>query len=363
PATNTAAPPAATATSAPPPSPTAVSVAASPTFVIPTAIATPVPGVVAMAALVQSPAGSPDYTPEVQAYFALFYKARTLAPGGQFDLSTITNLTAPPYRDYTLALLNKNQADADAGKLRQVSYSDVAVIGVTLDAPGADGKPVVAATIHRTQTQVRTDSTVSPETLDLQFLLKRTDLGNGQVAWQAFDFFNPAANAWLSDLARAAAVTTAQIGPEIQDYFTHFYTARSVSAQGQFDFATTQGLTALAYQQYTLPLLQQQQAEVDAGRVTGVSYSGISVRVESWDPLATSHGGIALAAVTRTSHVQRPGQPEEIQTATYHFRLHRHVGDDGKPFWIAYDFLSPISGKWVSDSAGMSGQVPEPGHG
>ena len=65
-------------------------------------------------------------------------------------------------------------------------------------------------------------------------------------------------------------------------------------------------------------------------------------------------------AVTRTSHIGRPGKSEEVQTGTYQFRLHRHQGDNGEPFWVAVDFLSPISNKWVSESAGIAGRSRRP---
>ena len=381
-ATDTPAPPAATATLAPanatdtpaaagptstvPPGAAATNTivaATSPTalFVVPTAPPTAVPTVIPLQA--HSSGGKPDYATELKAYWDLFYKARTLAPGGKLDLATVGSLTAPPYRDYTLALLDKSQADADAGKLRQISYSDLKIEDITAQDPGPDGSTVVVVTISRTQTQVRTDSNVPAQNLSLVFRLRRTPGPGGTVSWQAFDFFNPANSAWLSDSMSSSLVSPAQLQSELNAYFARFYAARSLQPGGQFDLATTGEITLFAYQDYTLPLLQQQQDEATAGKLTAVRYSDIAVKVEKWDPQATNHGGIVTVTVTRTSHVQRPGQPEDVQTASYQFRLHRHQGEDAKPFWVAVDFLSPITGKWVSESAGLSGPVPPSGHG
>jgi hypothetical protein len=363
----TAPAPAATATSpaatAPPTAQAAAT--AGPTqaavFVVPTAPPTPVPGVVAMDAVVSK--GAPDYGAELNEYWRRFYAARTLTAGGHFDLATVTDLTAPPYRDYTIALLEQSQADADAGKLQQVSYSGVTVRGFDPPAPAEGGALTTNVTIDRTMRQQRSDITQAPQTLTLQFRLRRVDLGGGKVSWQAYDFFNPATNAWLSDTVAATQVTLADAQSGATDFFKRFYAARSLAPGHPFDLAATGEMTAGAYQDYTLPLLQQQQAEADAGRLSAVSYSDISAKVESWDPLASSHGGLATVSVTRTSHTQQAGKPADTQTATYQFRLHRHQGEDGRPLWIAVDFLSPITNRWVSESAGMSGPIPPAGHG
>ncbi|HEX6606567.1 MAG TPA: hypothetical protein VF276_06590, partial [Chloroflexia bacterium] len=142
-----------------------------------------------------------------------------------------------------------------------------------------------------------------------------------------------------------------------------FYAARTLVPGGSFDLTTTGEMTNFAYRDYTLPLLQKQQDEADAGQLSTVNYSDIKVKLLDWNAQATDHGGIATVEVTRTSHVTRPGKSEEVQTGTYQFRLHRHTGDNGEPFWVAVDFLSPISNQWVSESAGMSGPVPPSGHG
>ena len=125
-------------------------------------------------------------------------------------------------------------------------------------------------------------------------------------------------------------------------------------------------LTAFAYQQYTIPILQDQEKEIESGKLTSIRYTNISTKVLAWDANATNHGGIATVEVTRTSLVVRPTGAEAPQTATYQFRLHRHTDETGKGYWLAVDFFNPNagnSGAWVSDSAGQPWVVPPSGHG
>ncbi|HUS16815.1 MAG TPA: hypothetical protein VM536_17605 [Chloroflexia bacterium] len=372
-ATNTVAvapPPSSTAAPAPPTETT--SVAADPTntvplqatpgvvFNIPTAEPTPAEAAVTLPAALTK--GAPDYGAELEAYFALFYKARTLPPGGKFDFTTVSGLTAPPYLDYTLELLEKSQADADAGKIKEITYSNVVVQGFGPEPESGNAPADFTVTIGRTQNQVLATGKTSSQLLSLTFRMRRTPVAGGKVSWQAYDFQDPTALEWIS-AAGLAKIPADQALTESTAFFDRFYQARTLVPGGAFDFATTGELTRFAYQDYTLPLLQQQQDEAGAGRLQAVNYSDLKVKLESWEPAATTHGGIATVAVTRTSHVQRPGQREELQTGTYRFRLHRHVGEAGAPFWVAVDFVTPITNKWVSESAGLAGPIPPAGRG
>ena len=212
-------------------------------------------------------------------YWNRFYQARTITkPGDKFDLATVGGLTSPPYRDYTLTLLGQSQADIDAGKITQITYSNITIQGLDTASPDASGALITNVSIERTQTQVRTDIKQAPQTLTLSFRMRRTDLGNGQVSWQAYDFFNPSTNAWLSK-SLASQIPQSQVQTDAVAFFNRFYAARTLTTpRSQFDFDTTWQITAGAYQEYTLPLLQQQQDQVDAGQVTRVTYSNIKVR-------------------------------------------------------------------------------------
>ncbi|MDQ2807882.1 MAG: hypothetical protein M3Z04_13395, partial [Chloroflexota bacterium] len=353
-------PPAATA---PPTAATVAVSTAAATFVIPTSAPTAQPGVVAVQPILKD--GQPDVGAEIQAYFARFYQARTLLPGGSFDLSTVTNLTEQPYRDYTLGLLRKSVADVQAGTLREVSYHDIAVRVVV--APDLHAAPPTAEVeVIRTQDQVRTDKSVPSVTDKLRFRLHRRELPNGMISWTAYDYFNGEVNAWLTDSSQSpTTLANDQVQRELNDFFNRFYQARTLGpgTDGDVVLEKTGELTDFAYRDYTVPLLQQQVDELTGGKLRSLQYSDIKVQLDQWDARATNHGGLATVHVTRTSHVQRAGQAEVVQTGTYQFRLHRHMDDAGGVFWIAVDFLSPISHKWVSESAGMTGPVPAAGQG
>src|SRR5213593_4224041 len=64
---------------------------------------------------------------EVPRVFDLFYKARTLPRGGQFDVEALRGLVAGAYADYTMPLFDREVADAKAGVLQQVSFSGISV--------------------------------------------------------------------------------------------------------------------------------------------------------------------------------------------------------------------------------------------
>lgn len=69
----------------------------------------------------------PDRAAELQAVFELFYQARTLQRGGQFDVAALRGLVGGRYGDYTLPLFEQEIADAQAGRLLEVSFRGISV--------------------------------------------------------------------------------------------------------------------------------------------------------------------------------------------------------------------------------------------
>ncbi|MGN6359297.1 MAG: hypothetical protein ACTHNK_02800 [Thermomicrobiales bacterium] len=303
-----------------------------------------------------------DYTSELQTFFTTFYKARTLAPGGQFDIATTRGLTAPPYQEYTIDLLQQDIADAQAGKLLAVTYTDIGVKLVQWDQ-GTNGGGTAVAELTRTMHTTSAGNQKNDQTATYQYRLRRQPIAGDakHVTWVAYDFYNPGASAWVSDLINQP--TASSILPELNAFFQEFYGLRSVKSGGQFDIDANAALTAFAYHDYTIPILQRDQGELQAGKLTSISYSDIKVELVSWDPAATNHGGIATVRVTRTSNVVRPAGAEAPDTSSYQFRVHRHTDEQGKARWIAVDFFNPTANAWVSASAGQPWIVPESGHG
>jgi hypothetical protein len=302
----------------------------------------------------------PDIAREVQRFFELVYQARSLDRGGSFSVEALRQLVDGPYADYTIPLFEREVEDAKAGKLMEVHFSDLAV-KLEEWQPAADGFSGTArVSVTRTRTAVRTDTTEAPQTATYQFRLERRRVTDQRVAWVATDFLNPATKQWVS-----AATPTAdqKVADDMQHFFTEFYAARTLTPGGKFDLDKTAVLTQLAYQAYTIPLLQKQQQEADEGKLTAVSYSDIKTEVLSYDPKATDHGGLATVRVTRTAHVTRPSGEEAPQTATYQFRVHDHHDETGRVYWLAVDFLQPQAQQWVSAIAGQSVTLPSAGHG
>lgn len=180
------------------------------------------------------------------------------------------------------------------------------------------------------------------------------------MAWVATDFLNPATRRWVSE---PTVTNEDRVASEIQTFFKEFYAARTLTPGGKLDFEKTTALTQLSYRDYTLPLLQRQQDEVDAGVLISVFYTDLTVQVFSYDPVATNHGGIATVQVRRTSRVQRADGAQPPQTGTYQFRVHRHTDEAGRSYWLAVDFKQPEVGRWVSEIAGLSVPVPASGYG
>jgi len=303
---------------------------------------------------------APNIEQEVRSFFELFYQARTLERGGSLSADSLSRLVDAAYADYTLPLFDNDIDDAKQGKLLAVSFSD---LDVKLDEwqPAADGQAGTAlVSVTRTRTAVRTDRNEAPQTATYQFRLRREPAADAGVAWVATDFLNPATRRWVSEPAVAAED---RIAGEIQNFFKEFYAARTLTPGGKLDFEKTTALTQLSYREYTLPLLQRQQDEVDAGVLIAVAYTDLKVQVLNYDPLATNHGGIATVQVTRTSRVQRADGAKPPQTGTYQFRVHRHTDEAGRSYWLAVDFKQPEVGRWVSEIAGMSVPVPASGFG
>ncbi|HEX5690106.1 MAG TPA: hypothetical protein VFX76_08890 [Roseiflexaceae bacterium] len=340
---------------APPPTVTAVA-AASDTFVVPAKESEALPP----EALPGMTFDKPDVAREVQAFFEQVYAARTIAQGRPTSADMLRRLVDGAYADYTIPLFEREIADANDGQLLAATFSD---IGVHLDGwqPAADGLTGTAlVSTTRTRTAIRAAGSEAPQTASYQFRVERRRSGANGVAWVATDFLNPATNRWVS---QPNVADDPQIDSEIRAFFERFYAARSLQPSGKFDVNTIIELTQLAYQDYTLPLLNKQQEEVDAGKLTSVAFTDLKVDVLDFNPKATDHGGVATVQVTRTARVDRPSGPEAPQTATYRFRLHDHHDETGKTYWLAVDFFQPEAGRWVSEIAGLAVAVPSAGHG
>jgi len=325
-------------------------------FVVPKDTSTTAP----LTSLPDSTYDKPNIVQEVQRFFELVYLARSLDRGGSFSIEALRHLVDGPYADYTIPLFEREVEDAQAGTLVEVHFSDLAV-KLEEWQPAADGFGGTArVSVTRTRTAARTDTTEIPQTATYQFRLERRRVDDRSVAWVATDFLNPATNRWVSEVT---PTVDHKVADDIQHFFTEFYAARTLTPGGKFNLTKTTVLTQLAYQAYTLPLLQQQQQEADEGKLTAVSYSDIKTEVLANDPNATNHGGLATVQVTRTSHVTRPSGEEAPQTATYQFRVHDHHDETGRVYWLAVDFFQPQAQQWVSDMAGQSVTLPSAGHG
>src|SRR5438034_8642873 len=90
---------------------------AAATFIVPKPTDEPA----ARTALTDASFSRPDVERELKSYFELFYKARTLPRGGQFDPSALRALVEGPYADYTMPLFDRDIGDATSGGLLDVS--------------------------------------------------------------------------------------------------------------------------------------------------------------------------------------------------------------------------------------------------
>ena len=354
----TAASPSSVPSSSAPPSRSVVPLPAATTFIVPKPTTEPV----VERTLAGASFNNPSPTAELQTVFELFYKARTLSPGGQFDVAALRSLVADAYADYTLPLFDREVRDAQAGVLQQVSFSAIAVSLMDFNfirAPGARTAFIAHASVTRTRTELRAGASPTHETATYTFALRRELSGTDGVIWVVVDFVNPATGSWISELV---PVTDAQVTVELKNFFADFYLARSLTAGHPLDLRHSADLVAGSYAAYTLPLLDQTRSEAASGALTEVRYADLAVRLASWDPSATNHGGLATVQVTRTSFVTRPAGTEPPQTATYQFRVHRHADQNGAS-WLAVDFFRPDVNRWVTDLAGATVIVPPAGHG
>jgi hypothetical protein len=297
----------------------------------------------------------PEYvTDEIAAYFASFYQARMLQPGGAFDIAGLRDMTAPPYRHYTVSLLERDQNDADAGRLVSVYYSDI-VTTVADWQPSPDGTGSVSATVTRTLRETRANGARAPQTATHRFKLYRYLDSQQRAAWAARDFYDPAVGAWVSQ-----GVSFGALSPEaeVATFFRQFYAAREVQAGAQFDPMTAVQQNRFAYAAYQWPQLERQRDEVARGDLISITYSDIRVALVEWAPFASNHGGMATVDVTRTRQIVRPGGSETTRE-TVRFRVHRHLGtaersmwesNYGEPLWFAIDFRDPAIGQWVSSA-------------
>jgi len=203
--------------------------------------------------------------------------------------------------------------------------------------------------VTRTRTEVRAGGPPTSQTATYKFGLKRSIAPDDGVIWVVDDFLNPANGGRVS---LPPPISDLQVAAELNDFFAEFYARRSLSPGHPMDFQRSGWLVEESYKAYTMPLLKHTLAEAESGALTEVRYADLKVRLLSWDPGATQHGGLALAEVTRTSFVTRPSGPEPPQTATYRFRVHRHVEIGSS--WLVVDFLRPDVNRWVSDLAGTT---------
>ena len=355
--------------SAPVPSVSSPSAEATPTaatFVVPKPTEEPV----TRSGLANASYANPNIERELRGLFELFYKARTLSRGGQFDVSGLRGLVEGPYADYTLPLFDQEISDAQAGRLLEVRFSGIVVSSVEWTGFGTDGRGGVArVSVTRTRTELRPGSGTTEETATYRFAAERWGqrsqlyggvesglAGPDAVQWSVFDFVSPGTDRWIS---QPAPVTETQASTELASYFADFYAARSVEPGRALDISQSLGRAAGSYAAYTTPLLKQTEQEVASGAIKEIRYAAISVKLVSWDAAATNHGGLALVEVTRTAYVTRASGPDPAQTATYRFRVHRHEG----AVWLAVDFFRPDVGRWVTEIAGATVVVPESGHG
>src|SRR5437870_9242425 len=183
---------------------------------------------------------------EIKSVFELFYKARTLARGGQFDVEALRGLVEGAYADYTLPLFDREVADAKAGVLQQVSFRNVTarLVGSYLMAGGSTGANVQAT---RTREETRKGAPPTSETATYTFRAERKRLGADGVSWAIFDFLNPSTQVWISE---EVVQSDAQVASELKSFFDQFYAARSLAPAKPLERGATARLVAGSYAAY-----------------------------------------------------------------------------------------------------------------
>lgn len=337
------------------PSPSATPSATAETFVVPKPTEEPK----TETGLANASYTQPDLKTELTTVFQLIYKARTLPRGGRFDVPALAGLVAGPYADYTLPLFDREVRDAQAGVLQEVSFTDIAVTNTFWLRMKDQYAGTAQAAVTRTRVETRAAASPTRDTATYEFRAERRAFGTSGVSWVVVDFLNPATLRWISE---EQIVSEAQVATELKAFFSEFYAARSFAPAQPLELRRSAALAIGTYYSYTMPLLEKTLAEVQSGSLKEIRYADISVRLLGWDPKATDHGGLATAEVTRTAFVTRSTGAEPPQTATYQFRVHRHI-DAATPSWFAVDFFRPDVSRWVTDLAGATVIVPPAGHG
>src|SRR2546425_3466758 len=197
---------------------------------------------------------------EVSRVFDLFYKARTLPRGGQFDVEALRGLVAGAYADYTLPLFDREVSDAKAGVLQQVSFSGISVsvvewyrarpgaiaCGQPCPTPGVDTRQWFAqAQVTRTRTEVRAGAAPSQQTATYKFGLTRIISGDDGVIWVVDDFLNPANGGWVS---QPPPISEAQVAADLKVFFADFYARRSLGPGHPVDLQRSRWLVGESYE-------------------------------------------------------------------------------------------------------------------
>jgi len=160
-----------------------------------------------------SVAEDPQVAGEIGRFFERFYAARTLKPGGKFDVDAIIQLTQLAYQDYTLPLLVKQQEEADAGKLTAVDFTNLKVEVLDFNPKATDHGGVATVQVTRTARVTRPSGPEAPQTATYRFRLHDHHDESGKTYWLAVDFFQPEAGRWVSEIAGlAVAVPSAGHG-------------------------------------------------------------------------------------------------------------------------------------------------------
>jgi hypothetical protein len=158
-------------------------------------------------------ADDPQIDAEIQTFFKRFYAARTLKPGGKFDVDTTIQLTQLAYQDYTLPLLTRQQEEADAGKLTSIEFTDLKVKVLDFNPKATDHGGVATVQVTRTARVTRPSGEEAPQTATYRFRLHDHHDESGKTYWLAVDFFQPQAGRWVSEIAGlAVAVPSAGHG-------------------------------------------------------------------------------------------------------------------------------------------------------
>jgi hypothetical protein len=149
-------------------------------------------------------AQDPQVDAAIQDFFKRYYAARTLTPGGKFDVDTTIQMTQLAYQDYTLPLLMRQQEEADAGKLTAVEYTDLKVEVLDFNPKATDHGGIATVQVTRTARVTRPDGPEAPQTGTYRFRLHDHHDETGKTYWLAVDFFQPQAGRWVSEIAGMA---------------------------------------------------------------------------------------------------------------------------------------------------------------